>query len=62
MYMFEYLIMIPPLCILSLSITFYTIKKCKEQPEIVVHNSSTPKRRRDNHINLPDPELYQFKL
>ena len=60
--MFEYIIIIAPICILSLSISCVFIKKCKEKPVIVVHNSSTPKRRRDNHINLPDPELYQLKL
>ena len=33
------------------------INKCKKEEELpVITSSPSPKRRRDNHINLPQPE------
>jgi hypothetical protein len=37
------------------------INKCKKEEELpVISSSPSPKRRRDNHINLPQPEALKL--
>ena len=37
------------------------INKCKKEEELpVITSSPSPKRRRDNHINLPQPEALKL--
>ena len=37
------------------------INKCKKEEELpVIPSSPSPKRRRDNHINLPHPEALKL--
>ena len=37
------------------------INKCKKEEELpVITSSPSPKRRRDNHINLPHPEALKL--
>ena len=37
------------------------INKCKKEEELpVITSSPSPKRRRDNHINIPQPEALKL--
>ena len=37
------------------------INKCKKEEELpVIISSPSPKRRRDNHINLPQPQVLKL--
>ena len=37
------------------------INKCKKEEELpVITSSPSPKRRRDNHINLPQPQVLKL--
>lgn len=37
------------------------INKCKKEEELpVISSSPSPKRRRDNHINIPQPEALKL--